>query len=90
MHNFKRESYSGLNTWMYFISKDLVSFIPVTIISLSFTAGIFLASPKGNFGAYLIISMLTIMASFPTGYIISYFFEPHTGMYILKKDPNHH
>ncbi|KAG2375292.1 hypothetical protein C9374_009915 [Naegleria lovaniensis] len=78
MENFKRESFSGLNSWMFFASKDLISLIPIVLISLSFTAGLFISHPQASFGIYYLISILTILASFPIGYMISFFFSPHT------------
>ncbi|KAG2377906.1 hypothetical protein C9374_008991 [Naegleria lovaniensis] len=78
MNNFKRECYSGLNSWMYYLAKDLVSMIVVLILSLSFTIGLQVASPQTNFGILWMVIFATMLASFPIGYIISYFFTPHT------------
>ena len=76
MENFKRESFAGLNTWMYFLARDLVCLVPILLISLFFTAGIFIANPEANFGIYLVIALLAIVTSFPIGYTISFFFNP--------------
>ncbi|KAL9656626.1 hypothetical protein ABK040_002897 [Willaertia magna] len=76
-NNFKRESYSGLSSWMYFIAKDICSFITIFFLSLFFISGIFVAKPQANFGIYLLISIITIWSSYPIGYFISLFFDPH-------------
>nr|CAG4715535.1 unnamed protein product [Naegleria fowleri] len=78
MNNFKRECYSGLNCWMYYLAKDLVSMMVMLVLSLSFTAGLQVASPHTHFGILWMVIYGTMLASFPIGYIISYFFTPHT------------
>nr|CAG4718367.1 unnamed protein product [Naegleria fowleri] len=78
MNNFKRECYSGLNSWMYYLAKDVVSMVVVLFLSLSFTIGLQVASPHTHFGILWMVIFGTMLASFPIGYIISYFFTPHT------------
>ncbi|KAF0983560.1 hypothetical protein FDP41_010625 [Naegleria fowleri] len=61
---------------MYFLAKDLVSLVVVIIISLSTSIGLVTAFPHMNFVIFYGIVFLTIMAGFPLGYTLSFFFEP--------------
>ena len=61
---------------MYFLSKDLISIFVIAVISFSTTFGMLSALPHTNFFILYAIVFLTIMAGFPIGYTLSFFFDP--------------
>jgi hypothetical protein len=70
--NLIRESQSGLNIFMYFLSKDLVSFIIMILNSLFFTLSFyFILSPRESFYFYFLVMLLLSFTTFPIGYSIS-------------------
>ncbi|EFC44933.1 predicted protein [Naegleria gruberi] len=69
---FRRESQSGLNSLVYFLVKDVMAFIPISLASFFFTiSSYYLASPKGSLVDYFKLNFLITATTYPIGYIIS-------------------